>query len=963
MTNTELLTELNTEQADAVQHGEGPLLIVAGAGTGKTTVITRRIAWLIREGKAKPDEILTLTFTEKAAEEMEDRVDKLLPMGYVDLWTQTFHAFGERILRDHAIEIGLDPGFKVMSQGEQWLFIRQHLFDFDLDYYRPLGNPTRFIYALVSLFSRAKDENIRPKEYIKHAEELEVRAGKVEEGEEKDRAQEEAAKVKEVAYAYQTYEKLLRESGHLDFGDLITETLRLFRTRKTLLAKYREQFKYILVDEFQDTNFAQYELVRLLADADQNLTICGDDDQSIYKFRGASVSNILGFKQDYPDAREVVLTRNYRSAQSILDVAYSSIQLNNPDRLETRLSIDKRLVANDEEKVKPTITYYETEQEEAEGVAKKIVELKEQGNDLQWSDFAILVRSNGQAAQFTQILDRMKVPYQFVASKGLFSTPIIMDLVAYLRLLNNPLDSSSAFRVFASPFFDFDMVDIVTMQSIARRENRTMLDILEEIDSISGISDESKQSATKLLELLSEHATLAKTKSAGQILYRFVGDMGYIRTLLQEKDAESAKTILNISEFFKQVKDFEAASSDASLNNFLDELDMLQDAGEDPAPANFEEGPDMVHIMTIHSAKGLEFEHVFIVNLVDQRFPSRSRSEAILIPQDLIRENVPEKEAHIQEERRLFYVALTRAKKGLHLVAAHDYGGKRKKKPSVFLQEIEGLTSSVQSEPQDLLFQEEEEKEVEVPEAKLTLPAKLSFTQMAAFETCPRQYQYAHIFKIQPPGRHTYSYGQSLHKTLELFYRGLQDGKDPSLDDILELFEKCWISDWYDSKNHEAVQKKRGLETIKKYFVENEKKFAPPVFLEKDFNVKIGGATFKGKIDRIDRKEKGIEVVDYKTGKVKSQKDVDRDEQLSLYAIACKKVLKLEPEKLTLYFLDEGERVSTTRSDEELAVFEEKTEKLVKDVKESKFNPTPGFSCQFCDFLNICEEGLKQVGH
>lgn len=961
----ELLEELNESQRKAVQHTDGPLLIVAGAGTGKTTVITKRLAWLIQEGLAKPDELLALTFTEKAAEEMEERIDRLLPMGYVDLWTLTFHAFGEKILREHAIEIGLDPGFKVLSQSEQWLFIRQHLYEFELDYYRPLGNPTRFIYALVSHFSRAKDENITPDEYLKYASKLEKEnKKKIKEASDEDLKQalkEEIDKAFELAKAYEAYQRLMREAGQMDFGDLIMYTLQLFQTRKSLLTKYRDQFKFILVDEFQDTNFAQYELVKLLAAPKNNLTVCGDDDQSIYKFRGAAVSNILGYKKDFPDSGEAVLTENYRSTQPILDVAYASIQLNNPDRLEAQMKIEKKLRATNEGKTKPEILFYETDHDESHGVVEKIIELEGGSEELSWKDFAILVRSNSQADAFLQQLDRKSIPYQFVASKGLYSSPEIMDLVAYLRILHNPYDNASAFRVLASPHFSFDMLDVVKLQSQARRRNVTLLDMLQEIDSVTGVEEDSRKAAKKLLDLLDGHTKLAKTKTAGQILYQFIGDTQYIRTLLQEKDVESTKKVLNISEFFKQMKDFESGSADPSLKNFIEELDMLQEAGEDPAPANPEEGPDMVNVMTVHQAKGLEFEHVFVVNLVDQRFPTRMRGEAIPLPQDLIRESVPEKEAHVQEERRLFYVALTRAKNGLYLTAAKDYGGKRKKKPSVFLNEIENLLSAQSQKASDLLTAEKEE-EVESQDFELSLPPKFSFTQLAAFENCPRQYQYAHIFKIQPPGRHTFSYGQSLHKALELFYKLLQQGEEPIKEKLLELFEKAWISDWYDSKAHEAKQKKKGEETLSAYFESNKDSMKAPLFIEKDFNLKIEGATFQGKIDRIDKVKDGVEIVDYKTGRVKTQKEVDKDEQLSLYALACQEVLDLTPKKLSLYFLDEGVKVETERSEEQLIAFKEKVVMTLGHMRESDFSPTPGFACQFCDFLNICEAGMKQVG-
>jgi DNA helicase-2/ATP-dependent DNA helicase PcrA len=329
---------LNEEQKNAVTYKNGPLLIIAGAGTGKTTVITTRIAWLILFNQIKPEEILALTFTDKAAEEMEERVDRLLPYGYVDLWISTFHSFAERILKQHAIDIGLPDNFKLLNQTEQNFLIRRNFDRFNLDYYRPLGNPTKFIQAMIKHFSRVKDEEIWPEDYLEYAEGLKLDRD-IEMSNVKCQMSNanEIKRINEIANAYHVYQQLLLKNSALDFGDLINYTLKLFRTRPQILEKYRKQFKYILVDEFQDTNWAQYELIKLLGAPKNNITVSFDDDQSIYKFRGASVSNVMQFKKDYSKAKQIVLIKNYRSKQNILDLAYNFIQKNNPNRLEWQL--------------------------------------------------------------------------------------------------------------------------------------------------------------------------------------------------------------------------------------------------------------------------------------------------------------------------------------------------------------------------------------------------------------------------------------------------------------------------------------------------------------------------------------------------------------------------------------------------------------------------------------------------
>jgi DNA helicase-2/ATP-dependent DNA helicase PcrA len=352
---------LNEEQKLAVEHGEGPLLIIAGAGTGKTTVVTERIKHLILKKSVLPSEILALTFTEKASREMEQRVDVALPYGYSDMWIETFHAFCERILRAEAIHIGLNPSFILMTEAENLLFLRKHLFDFQLSYFRPFGNPTKFLQGMLTHFSRLKDDDISPEQYIEFAKGIparnaparhasQVKAGGSQsnaggeqkaKGSDEEITKEEIEKTIELANAFKTYEDLKAKNSVMDFSDLISNTLHLFRTRKNILKAYQEQFKYILVDEFQDTNYAQNEMAILLAGEKKNITVVGDDDQSIYRWRGAAIANMLQFRSHFPKASIISLTRNYRSTQNVLDSAYTLIQHNNPDRLETREHIDK----------------------------------------------------------------------------------------------------------------------------------------------------------------------------------------------------------------------------------------------------------------------------------------------------------------------------------------------------------------------------------------------------------------------------------------------------------------------------------------------------------------------------------------------------------------------------------------------------------------------------------------------
>ncbi|MBP6913608.1 MAG: UvrD-helicase domain-containing protein, partial [Candidatus Levybacteria bacterium] len=395
---------LNPKQEQAVKYSKGPLLIIAGAGTGKTTVITERIKHLITEVNIPSSQILALTFTEKAAHEMQERVDILLPYGYTNLWIHTFHSFCDRILRDDAHTIGLDPNYKLLSESEAILLLRQNIFNLGLKTFRPLGNPTKFLDALLTHFARLKDEDIAPENYIKWVQE---------QRENSKEQNDEIAQYKELANAYRAYEQLKIENSVMDFSDLISNTLLLFRQRPHILERYQSQFKFILVDEFQDTNYAQNELAILLAGKEHNITVVADDDQSIYRFRGAAVSNVLQFKKTFPKASVISLIDNYRSTQIILDSAYALIQHNNPNRLEVVEKIDKKLKSHTKPTKKSSIELIHEvrSEDEADTIARKIIELS---RNVSYKDIAILVRANNHAQIITTALQRHKIPYQFL---------------------------------------------------------------------------------------------------------------------------------------------------------------------------------------------------------------------------------------------------------------------------------------------------------------------------------------------------------------------------------------------------------------------------------------------------------------------------------------------------------------------------------------------------------------------
>lgn len=968
--------KVNTEQQAAIHHGSGPLLIVAGAGTGKTTVVTERIAHLIMDEQVPSDNILALTFTDKAAGEMQDRVERILPFGYVDLWVMTFHGFAQRLLKDHALDIGLSNDFKLLSQTDQWLLIREHLEEFDLDYYRPLGNPTKFISALVKHFSRLKDEDITPEEYVKYAKGF--AKGKTKKSEE-DRA--EADRVMELASAYATYNQLLLDNNALDFGDLIVYTLRLLRERPAILKKYQQQFQYVLVDEFQDTNWAQFELIKRLSAPRNNLTVVGDDDQSIYKFRGASVSNILEFKKDFPDAEVIVLTKNYRTRQSILDLSYEFIQHNNPDRLEAKqealggLQIVKKLSSHRDGAGEIGLMHVDTQEAEARSVAEKIEVLKKNNPELSWDAFCVLVRANDHADIFINEFERRGWPYVFLAARGLFTKPLVIDLLAYLRLLDNYHESTALYRVLAMSIWDIDHGDVVEIAHQAKKKTKSLFEAVN--DAPVGISDISRKGIGKLLSQIRAHSKLAMEKPVGEVLLHFLNDSGYLQDITREETLQSQQQSAILRQLFKVIETFQQGERPATVKSFLKYIEHVTESGDAGAlERDIEAGPETIKIMTVHAAKGLEFPYVFIGNVVEQRFPGQDRKDPIPIPDALIREILPQGDAHLQEERRLMYVAITRARDGVFFTLAEDYGGSRRKKPSPFIYELNLLAPPVKAEKKpplpERLFTPTPLQAKEAAAYQLR-EKQYSFTKLSTYNDCPWKYRYAFVLQVPKRGSHVLGYGQSVHRTLFNFFtlwkqrqnEGANNNKPVSLEELLTMYRQSFIDEWYPSKKMRNEYYAKGEAALKHWYVKTVNNPPNVLRLEQVFNLKVDEFVVNGAIDRLDQigidektQQPLVKIVDYKTGKVKDKFEKDDKYQLLIYTLAVKdpNILDGEVKELEYYFVDENESRTMQPTEKDATAALGWVRGTVAKIQSGDFRATPNeMVCKFCDYREICE--------
>src|SRR5690625_427444 len=635
----DLLQGLNKEQQQAVKHTDGPLLIMAGAGSGKTRVLTHRIAYLLDEKEVAPRNVLAITFTNKAAREMRQRVHKLVGKGSDQIWVSTFHSMCVRILRRDIDRIGYNQSFTILDSSDQLSVIKQVLRNLNID-------PKKFDpRAMLGQISAAKNELMTPEEYNNKVGNFYER---------------------QVGQIYEGYQKMLQKNQSLDFDDLIMQTIHLFKRVPEVLEYYQRRFQYIHVDEYQDTNHAQYFLVKQLANRFQNLCVVGDSDQSIYRWRGADIANILSFEKDYPAARTVFLEQNYRSTKSILAAANKVIERNTgrkPKNLWTENTDGKN------------IAYFQgaTEQEEALFVTEKIQQLtREEGFSA--NDIAILYRTNAQSRAIEDTLMKSTIAYQMVGGTKFYERKEIKDMVAYLRLITNPDDDLSFERVVNESKRGIGNTSVDRLRAYATEHDISFYQAVKEVDFI-GVT---KRAAIALAEFGTLIRTLTQQQeflTATDMVEAVLERTGYEEMLKKEQTIESQSRLENLEEFMTVTKDFEATSEeDKTLVAFLTDLALIADI--DSVDEEEAENEPKITLMTLHAAKGLEFPAVFLICMEENVFPhSRSMMD----------------DEEMEEERRLAYVGITRAERELYLTHAKMrtlYGRTNMNPVSRFIHEI-----------------------------------------------------------------------------------------------------------------------------------------------------------------------------------------------------------------------------------------------------------------------------------
>src|SRR5947207_6575424 len=968
--------KLNDAQRRAITHGEGPLLVIAGAGTGKTRVITERIRQLL---DANPDltgeNILGLTFTKKAAGEMKARVVKATGERGKAVTLDTFHAFCESLLKD------TDPQRVLLGREDHWILLRRNLARLKLDKYRRLAEPGEFLSDFVEFFSRCQDELVSAGDYQQYADTL---ARELQE----ERAfldadtlaerEEMVAREQEIARAYRASEELLREKKRVSLGSLIPSAVALVETDAALRESLQQRFRYILVDEFQDTNIAQMRLLELLAGELRNIFAVGDNDQAIYRFRGASFASFQLFLQKFAGWKagddshkfRVTLMENYRSTPNILRVATQVIGQNT-------VSADfpkKFLSATRSEGEKIRIVELASEEEEARWVAGELQRIHAAGR--RWMDCAVLYRQHAHRDELVRELSARKIPF-VISRLSILDHPLVKDVLAYLRLIARPFDDIACARVLSAPAWNFQAKDLARLaERAAKRRGTALYDALQAPQSELPF-DGTKARLAPLLEFLSQHRKSMRRRTAREIMV----DLLEWLEVAQRASGQDYKYVAQLTEF---AKEWEPKSDTRGLAEFIEYLDYFEQAGgvialEDDAPA------DAVKLMTVHGAKGLEFPHVFVLRVNNRKFPATERPRVFEFPARLMKEGEPAEQFHIQEERRLFYVALTRAQERLTLT----YVTEKKGKVPVFIEDIlidsaarrrdvrqmmpklpplskdagtkAGMASgtgdlfAVSSGPAKIFSRIADWAETFHPPSPE--PLTLSPSAVNGYRTCPQQYLFGYLWSLKEGPKATLSFGSIMHNTVKRFLGELRKGNKLPFEVLQRIFELEWRPVGFEDEYQEAEYKKDGIEQLRAFHAVTMA--APPQICEQEKRFELpleNNVIITGRMDQVNSLgRKDVEIVDYKTGRAKKDFLAKKDLQLSLYALAAKEIFEWNPVRLVFHYLQDNQVQVTTRDAKQLLQAQNEVQEAAADIRAGQFSPRPSPSvCRSCAYRPIC---------
>ena len=971
------MDKLNPEQRRAVEHGEGPLLVIAGPGSGKTRVITQRIVYLLENAPGlRPENILALTFTDKAAGEMKSRVNKALPGLETSPHISTFHSFCYSVLRRRHFER------KLLDKVDIWIFLRRRMEQLGLEYYQKLAAPGAFLHDLNNFFSQCQDELVGPDEfeaYVRKREnEFQARAAGLDPAE-RLLQQEEMRKQQELARVFRTSRRLIEEAGYSSLGTLISETVHLWDREPETLEEYRRQFRYILVDEFQDSNYGQVQLLKRLVAPPFNITAVGDPDQAIYRFRGAAHGTFDMFKQVFPGAEEVFLNCNYRSTRRILRASDVVIARNDRDGSKPEL------VTENPEGPSVFLLSSSDYAVEADGVAGLV-------QDLIWGkraikEIAILYRAHGHRDLLVREFRRRKIPF-VIRGLSLLSTTIIRDLLAYLRLVHSPHDNISLTRVLLERRWKFSEKLALDLRKQAARHHCSIYDAVRQMERSLFKQDLESTRWQELESILGELKAKAEHIPVTSILDRMTD-------LLELKFVPGSTDAACLGAFKNFLTQWEEKSETRKLPEFMEYFAYFLEAGgkievpEPPGPVN------AVQMMSVHASKGLEFPIVFVLSVASRRFPHGEQKPVIEFPDELRKGPVPPLNLHLEEERRLFYVAMTRARERLYVSSV----GKKGKKASIFIddllsdpvvrgrdiEQIDFEDAPEKTEPakpasrtaargnrpaQQKLFGEPAPAPDSVhpplaewaqavpptpPDGKL----RLSATAIETFLECPLKFKFSHFYRIPTGPQAALTFGNIMHQSVRHYFKLRKEGK-VAFDDLSRFYLGSWKNVGFEDSYQEETYRKSGLSQLRE-FTEHHNAIpiaADSVRMEVHFELEMKDVVLEGRIDQINPVKPAepalVQLVDYKTGRPRSQKDADKSLQLSVYALAASRQMGLDPQSLVFYNLTNNQPVASVRTRKELDTVQQKILTVAEEIRRMIFPPTPGFVCKYCEFVPIC---------
>jgi DNA helicase II / ATP-dependent DNA helicase PcrA len=893
--------KLNDQQQRAIQTTDGPVLVVAGAGTGKTTVIVERICRLL-DKTTSAKRVLALTFTEKAAAEMLERVNAALNSYELELPIMTFNAYGETMLRRYAADIGLARNFKVLGESAKIVFLRERIDELKLDYFSPVGSPDSQLGDIAEFFSHLKQNVITPDEYLAFVKKMPV-------DDEADNL--EKTKHQELAHAYETYIRLSREASVIDFDDQIYLAVELLRKRPNVLKEVQNSYDYVMVDEFQDTNAMQSVLVDLIVAPKNNLFVVGDDDQSIYGWRGATLANILNFKDRYPNLLEVTLVENYRSTKQILDASYRLIQHNNPHRLEEKLKINKRLKAQ-KTGAEPQTLAFNNPDEELSWIATDIKRRIDSG--VAPGSIAVLGRSNATAKALHAHLDYLDIEHVVAGQRyDLYQSTAVRVLLEALRAVADPHDNTSLYHTLVGPLFSLPTDILSELNGHIKRNHDSLQKAIAESE------ESSLATAREAFVKIAGWRDKIGTTTVGQLAFEILDSSGYMQHLKRAvaTDPYAQQSAARLSELFNTLREFEQIALTPSVVAYIDSLPALMAAGESGEDTTLDLSGQVVNVLTVHKAKGLEWPIVYIANCTRGSFPLPERSRGIAMPAGLLASRVSEADSHEAEERRLMYVAMTRAKDELILTHSQNYNSGLKRKPSQFLEQAFSKTEFTVKAPSGVAaINTISAGNLEAP-TKASLPKSmlngnqmtLSVSQIESYLKCPLDFYYEYILSVPAEPNPVMEAGTVMHKLAEDINRGLISGNVPELPELRDRLKTEWPRSGYMTPGHRDRAYARAVEGLEKMHTRMMQENRVPLAVEEKFSVTIDEAqlTIRGKIDAVLPFGNSVEIVDYKTGHVDSQKKADdrarSSEQLTLYALAWQALHNEIPEKVTLGFV------------------------------------------------------------